>query len=840
MSSLKTKFLNLHKWIGIDFVKRDEVVENFDKIDAELEGHASSLAENVQQISEHRTQISNLEIDKASKNDVNTLATEKANQIDLVTERARIDNLVQTSSSSFYEKCLSTDTGALLVVDTGATTGQINLASVTPVATGYAPIAGDYVRLVYGVASGSSELIDGRTDKDGVVWDSVGNAIREAINGLTEFIQPVHLEILSNKFMANGDYNNLTDNTGYDVAIVDVEVGKCYELKTKTFGGSNYAYSFYYYDGNTYTNKGNFLLGTAGTNIERDVNFKIPTGVNKVIFSYQKGYQYTVAMFEREQKITKNANAIENIKSDLYEYTPVEFSGEEYKIFNYGIAPLVDIAGRYYSTEIPVSEGEYYHLLSGTFGDVNFGYSLYNKTNDIYKLYGRYLRGTASTYTPVDTYIKIPKNVNTLCISFPLDHVHAILLKRTVPTKEILAKQNINDYIYAGMSANGGKLPLVDTISGYSMKDNCAAIIPVDAGEIYELKGRTFGGVYFYTFYNGSTFVDYGKLGTPSTEVIWDETIQIPNGVNTLVVNSTKMYGIELYKYEKIADIVSKCSFKKLNGKKYACFGDSITSDEVTGTGTVVGNLLGANIVGNFAHGNATGSDWFNGTTNDTVIKFDTATNADTNDNVLSNQVRRLLRHTTASGQQIAWTHPIDGSFSIDTAIGTGLGNTDDKPDIIYIAIGTNDGRSESGYAISPTTVIDDTDTVFLQTYSQLTRKGLASALRWAIETLQSAYPNANIFVASPLQANNVSTHLAYSALKQKRDIIEKVCQYCSVKFIDSFSESGFSKMIAYPNYGADSIGVHPNQLWKINNAKFIANEINNRYISRGLWFYKI
>lgn len=59
-----------------------------------IKNDRASLAENVQQIVENTTQISNLENDKASKNEVNVLATEKANQIDLVAERARIDLLV--------------------------------------------------------------------------------------------------------------------------------------------------------------------------------------------------------------------------------------------------------------------------------------------------------------------------------------------------------------------------------------------------------------------------------------------------------------------------------------------------------------------------------------------------------------------------------------------------------------------------------------------------------------------------------------------------------------------------------------------------------------------------
>lgn len=52
-----------------------------------------------------------------------------------------------------------------------------------------------------------------------------------------------------------------------------------------------------------------------------------------------------------------------------------------------------------------------------------------------------------------------------------------------------------------------------------------------------------------------------------------------------------------------------------------------------------------------------------------------------------------MLQHTTATGKQIKWSHPKDGEFSLPTGLGVGLGHVTDLPDIIYIAIGTNDGN---------------------------------------------------------------------------------------------------------------------------------------------------
>ncbi|WP_260377753.1 SGNH/GDSL hydrolase family protein [Leuconostoc falkenbergense] len=257
-----------------------------------------------------------------------------------------------------------------------------------------------------------------------------------------------------------------------------------------------------------------------------------------------------------------------------------------------------------------------------------------------------------------------------------------------------------------------------------------------------------------------------------------------------------------------------------LTGAYMATFGDSITSDQVSGTGTQIMNALGAKKTGNFATGWSTGSDWHDGTNNTTTVTLTTPNNTDTNDNVLSNQVRRALQYTTASGQQITWTHPVDGTFSLDTALGTGLGNTDKLPSVIYIAISTNDGKNAS------VPIVDDTDAVLAQNYKDLTRNSLASGLRWAIETLQSAYPGVKIFVASPLQARG-SAWMNYTNGNIKRDIIKKVAKFTSVYFIDSFSESGFSHMTV-PTWTDD--GVHPSTLGKPKLVDYVTNEIRKKF----------
>ena len=272
-------------------------------------------------------------------------------------------------------------------------------------------------------------------------------------------------------------------------------------------------------------------------------------------------------------------------------------------------------------------------------------------------------------------------------------------------------------------------------------------------------------------------------------------------------------------KNELINDYLSKRPF-------YACMGDSITSDQVTGIGTEVRKKLGFQDSGNYACGYATCSDWHQGKTNTTTVTMNIPQNTNTNDNVLSNQVRRLLQSTTPIGEKIKWVHPIDGEFSIDETVGVGIG-TKEIPQIIYIAIGINDGNNKQNV------FIDDSDEVMEQSYSELTRNSYASALRWAIETLQSAYHNANIFVASPLQAFSSLQWMSKESVLAKRNCTEKIAKFCGVKFIDSYYDSGFSYLIAKSDNG----GVHPSEEWKHNIANFISGKIESNYCTNNRYF---
>lgn len=247
-------------------------------------------------------------------------------------------------------------------------------------------------------------------------------------------------------------------------------------------------------------------------------------------------------------------------------------------------------------------------------------------------------------------------------------------------------------------------------------------------------------------------------------------------------------------------------------GLKVATLGDSITAISNCNIGQLMTAYLHAHLINNFAVGSAYAADLPN-----TEIDFTFTQGAYTPNNVLSNQVRRLLRWTTPEGEQITWTHPIDGEFSIDTSIGTGLGNTDDIPDIIYIAIGINDASEK---------IDTDLDAIVNASYSDLTRLTMGSAYRWAIETLQSAYPNAMILLASPL----FTSSRALDRIK-RGDVVKYVCASVGVNYIPSREDSGYTNLIA-----DDNGQLHPNRAWSNKIAKFVAKNIEDKYVNS--WRY--
>ena len=245
----------------------------------------------------------------------------------------------------------------------------------------------------------------------------------------------------------------------------------------------------------------------------------------------------------------------------------------------------------------------------------------------------------------------------------------------------------------------------------------------------------------------------------------------------------------------------------------FCCLGDSITSDQVSGIGTRIGQRLNAQYLFNAACGYATGSDWHNGSTNITPLTLLVPPNTNTPDNVLSNQVYRVLQAMTAADAPICWT--VDGqTHRLPESLGKGTGLLP-APQVIYIAISTNDGNQPQN------ATVDDFDAVADIPCSQQRRCSLASSLLWAVGTLQSACPNAAIFLATPLQTYTDQPWMDEAHGLLKRRIIRRVAEKTGVHCIDSFYESGFDRETARL-HGE----VHPDDEWKERIADFVTAEI--------------
>jgi hypothetical protein len=145
--------------------------------------------------------------------------------------------------------------------------------------------------------------------------------------------------------------------------------------------------------------------------------------------------------------------------------------------------------------------------------------------------------------------------------------------------------------------------------------------------------------------------------------------------------------------------------------------------------------------------------------------------------------------------------------------------------DLILIAAGTNDIAPSGDFEDS--FVAEDAPVPI----STLNRTVFASAVRYAVETLQKLYPNAAVFVCTPPQAY-VNTR-TYLSTKTKRDYLITICERLSVQYIDTFM-CGISAMWEVKSSNGRDLrdGLHPNANGAKKIAQYNAREIINYYTS--------
>jgi lysophospholipase L1-like esterase len=163
-------------------------------------------------------------------------------------------------------------------------------------------------------------------------------------------------------------------------------------------------------------------------------------------------------------------------------------------------------------------------------------------------------------------------------------------------------------------------------------------------------------------------------------------------------------------------------------------------------------------------------------------------------------------------------------------------------PDVILLAAGTNDSDStgatfseslftdSNGFVSLGTPTFDSADTYMAN------RRTMAGAMRYCITELEKIYPNAQIFICTPIQSSQ-SIH-QYVNTKNKQELQKAVGQRMSVNIIDvgggcgiygdfEWNGSEWTEEEPDSHAGRDLYdGLHPNNSGSQKMAKYIYNEI--------------
>lgn len=317
--------------------------------------------------------------------------------------------------------------------------------------------------------------------------------------------------------------------------------------------------------------------------------------------------------------------------------------------------------------------GTYKYILIDSYQVLNINiYTFFDSSNNIIS----YLKAPATTDVKIKEIVKVPENATSLIVSVNNWRAPDIVVYEDTKA-EIRNNTNsignntetLNDYDITGIVKRDGTFITAD---GTWKRTDYINITNVKRIKTYSSFNEI---VYNIGFYDKDKVFISGLATDQSTLLLEVYNNEFPNNATYIVAcaRNTIPYYLKL-EYDNLYKTIINVSNRlediedvNYSSLKFACFGDSITSTEVTGTGTKINNELGTVLIENFAHGNATCSDWYRGDVTETVESPNVQYKDDNpnqtalymNTNVLSNQVRRCLAKATNSGQNVTYTHPI-------------------------------------------------------------------------------------------------------------------------------------------------------------------------------------
>lgn len=278
-----------------------------------------------------------------------------------------------------------------------------------------------------------------------------------------------------------------------------------------------------------------------------------------------------------------------------------------------------------------------------------------------------------------------------------------------------------------------------------------------------------------------------GQMPYDGQKKYTDVIVTIPENARKIIVNSLSKVSSPVIISKK--EIVIDKVLPAYKNKKILFMGDSITALNLGERGwckyfnEIIEPSLSVNIA-------VASSRWCSFP--DTVYDGNPVFNgADANhNNVMGNQIEKLLRGKDSNHEEYSKVDEYDDF------------------DIIMIAEGTNDGDSylEENYEQYFT---NDNEIVDLET---LSHEKYAAIFRYTIETLRRLYPNAQIYICTPIQRSAGGYTWGYNHAKMQGDYLKLLAKRMSVEVIDTFECGIYGHYETSGANGQNLIdGLHPN-----------------------------